>query len=106
MLVLLIALTTWRLARVVAKDDFPPSVALRTKVAEATGKGSVWHYLVECVPCVSVYASAAVVAGTLATMPLRAPVLVAGAATAASVLLNLAENLASAITEHLDPDDG
>jgi hypothetical protein len=105
---LLITLTAWRLARAIAKDDFPPSVAVRTWVAERTGQGSAWHYLVECVPCASAYTSGLIVVGTIATVGLPAPCLVWGAAAGAAVVLHTAERLAEAATAFLapEPDNG
>lgn len=105
---LLITLTAWRLARAIAKDDFPPSVAVRTWVAERAGKGSAWHYLVECVPCASAYTSGLIVVGTIATVGLPAPALTWGAAAGGAVLLNTVERITEAVAAYLDPepDDG
>ena len=105
---LLITLTAWRLARAIAKDDFPPSVAVRTWVAERTGQGSAWHYLVECVPCASAYTSGLIVVGTSAAVGLPAPCLMWGAAAGGALLLNTAERTAEAVTAYLapEPDDG
>lgn len=101
---LLIALTAWRLARVIAKDDFPPSAALRDRVAQWAGQGSALHYLVGCIPCAGVYTSGLIVVGTMATTSVEAPCLVWGASTALVVLLNTAERVADAAVTWLDPE--
>ena len=102
--VLLIALTAWRLARLIAKDEFPPSAALRDRVAQWAGTGSVPHYLVQCVPCAGVYTSGIVVAGTHLGPGIAAPLLAWGAAAALVTLINTAERTAEAATHALDPE--
>lgn len=107
MLVLLLTyLAAWRLARLVCKDEFPPSVALRDRVIGWAGTGSAWHYLVECIPCAGVYTSAAVVAATALGPGLAAPLLYWGAAAALIVLTNDVEQLFDAIGDRVETQDG
>lgn len=107
MLVLLLTfLAAWRLARLVCKDEFPPSVALRDRVIGWAGTGSAWHYLVECIPCAGVYTSGAVVAATALSVGLAAPLLYWGAAAALIVLTNDAEQLLDSIGDRVETTDG
>lgn len=79
MLLALMTLTAYRLTRVIAVDKFPPMLSMRVRVYLRYGENSWQFYLINCVWCVGVYASAIVVAPTawLANIPL--PVLWWGA---------------------------
>jgi hypothetical protein len=101
---LLTFLTAWRLARLVCKDEFPPSVALRDRVIGWAGTGTAWHYLVECIPCAGVYTSGAVVLATSLSLGLAAPLLYWGAAAALIVLLNDVEQLFDAVADRTAGD--
>ena len=72
---LLASFASWRLAHLVARDSFPPTVALR-KRAIRRGPSSFWALLVTCPLCVSAYTSAAIVGAMAVGYDVPAPVLV------------------------------
>lgn len=102
----LISLTSWRLARLITKDVFPPAVWLRERVGMKWGTGSWQSYLAECPVCVGVYTSALVVAATvgLTDVSLPAPLLWWGAGAASVVWLNNVEHTLDQLSDFLDPE--
>lgn len=86
--VLLIALASYRLTRLICVDEFPASVALRGRVVDRWGEDSWQAYLVQCPYCAALYFSAAVTLGAwLALDSLPMPILVWLAAWAAAGLI-------------------
>jgi hypothetical protein len=58
---LIVALSAFRIQRIVTKDDLPPSIWLRDKVEARFGDSS-WSVLVVCQWCFGFWTAAAVVA--------------------------------------------
>jgi hypothetical protein len=85
---LLIALTSWRITRLLVQDQFPPIAVQRARVAARWGDNSWQAYLSQCPWCAGVYVSASVTAWTWAIVGLRVPLLVWGAAAAVTGLLS------------------
>lgn len=100
LLVLLVCVATYRLTRLLALDEFPPTAWMRDRVERRFGADSSPAYLVHCPWCVSVYVGAAVVLATDAAVDggLAVPALVWGAASAVSGLL-------AAVETALNPDE-
>lgn len=85
----LLALATFRVTRLVTADAFPPVAALRDRVDERWGDVSWQAYLVTCPWCVSVYAAGALTLAAVLLLDdgLPAPLLAWPAASAATGLL-------------------
>lgn len=83
LLCVLIALTSYRLTRLVAQDEFPPIAVARERVAGRWGDESWQAYLSRCPWCVGVYASGLVTLAAWLVLDLPVPFLVWGAAAAA-----------------------
>lgn len=101
----LLALTSYRATRLIARDEFPPLATLRERVA-ARYPGDSWQaYLARCSWCVGVYVSGILTLATwLALGGLPVPLLWwGGAATMVGVIAELVEVLGSA-TEKLSGD--
>ncbi len=88
MVELLIALASFRITRLLVKDEFPPIAVQRVRVAARWGDGSWQAYLSQCPWCAGVYVSGVVTAVTWAIVGLAVPVLVWGAAAAVTGLLS------------------
>lgn len=83
----LVSLTSYRLTRLLVRDDFPPVAVQRARVAERWGDASWQAYLSQCSWCAGVWVSALVTAATWAAVGLPTPPLVWGTAAAATGLL-------------------
>lgn len=89
LLVALIALTSYRVTRLLVRDQFPPIEVQRTRIAARWGDESWQAYLSRCPWCAGVYVSAVVVALThLVVGGFPTPVLVWGTAAASVGLLS------------------
>lgn len=80
--VVLVALTSYRITRLLARDEFPPIKLGRTRIAERFGAESWQAYLSTCTWCTGVWVSGAVTAATWATVGVALPPLTWGAAAA------------------------
>jgi hypothetical protein len=81
------ALSTWRLSRLVTEDDFPPVRWLRERIV---GRGPEWlGDLVTCPWCASAWLAAGVVAATDAFVSVPRPLLAFGAVAALSPILSV-----------------
>ncbi|MFZ0791538.1 MAG: DUF1360 domain-containing protein [Chromatiaceae bacterium] len=105
MLTLLLTLTTWRLTRLLVRDEFPPTRALREWViktfatVDAEGNlhpgprwgspGRALAYLWTCTWCMSIWAGAGVVGLADWRLSVSYPWLVVAASSAVSGLLNM-----------------
>ena len=88
MIELLVALSSYRATRLLARDTFPPLAILRARVSERWGDDSWQAYLATCSWCLGVWVSAAITAATWWVVEdLAVPFLVWGAAAAVTGLL-------------------
>jgi hypothetical protein len=60
---LIAALATYRITRLLVADAWPPTEWFRMRVERRMGSESAWAYFVNCPWCVSAYIGGAVVAG-------------------------------------------
>lgn len=85
--VALIALTSFRITRLLVKDEFPPIAVQRARVSARWGDDSWQAYLSQCPWCAGVYVSGLVTLVTWLAVDLAVPFLVWGAAAAVTGLL-------------------
>ena len=87
-LLVVVALTVYRVTRLLTTDAFPPIAAARDRITDRYGPDSWQAYLSVCPWCVSVYVAAAVVLALVLVGPgCPVPVYVAAAASALTGLL-------------------
>lgn len=82
-----VSLGTYRITRLIVKDEFPPSMWLRRKVADRWGDDSWQSYLSECPWCASMYIGGLVVLVMDLFSSVPAPVLIWWAASAITGLI-------------------
>lgn len=89
--VALVCLTSYRLTRLLVRDEFPPIEVQRARVEARWGEHSWQAYLARCPWCMGVWASGAVTFATWLAVGLTVPVLAWGAAAAVTGLLSALE---------------
>lgn len=87
LVVALVLLTTYRVTRLLVRDEFPPIAVQRARVAERWGDVSWQAYLSQCSWCAGVYVSGLVTAAVWLVVGLPVPFLVWGAGAAVTGLL-------------------
>lgn len=89
LLVVLLALATYRVTRLIVADAWPPTERLRDWVEDRTGPESGWSYLVHCPWCMSPYVAALCVLLTAVSVDggVPAPALVIAACSALTGLI-------------------
>jgi hypothetical protein len=86
--VLLVALTSYRITRLLVRDEFPPIAVQRARISEKKGHESWQAYLVRCTWCAGVYVAGAITLATDLVIGVPAPLLVWGAAAAVTGFLS------------------
>lgn len=81
-MVVLVALTSYRLTRLLVRDEFPPISVLRARIAERKGDDSWQAYLSSCSWCAGVYVSGIVTGLTDLFVDVPLPVLTWASAAA------------------------
>lgn len=93
-MVLHVALATLYATYVVTRSEFPLVARLRDRVFDRWGEGSWQAYLATCAWCTAFYTSAALTAGTAASVGVTVPVLVwLGSAAVSGLVLEVVDTL-------------
>jgi hypothetical protein len=85
--VALVMLTSYRLTRLLVRDEFPPIAVQRARIAERYGDASWQAYLSQCSWCAGVWVSGLVTAAVWLVVGLPVPALVWWGSAAAVGLL-------------------
>jgi hypothetical protein len=87
LVVVLVALASYRITRLLVRDEFPPISVRRARIAERWGDESWQAYLSTCSWCAGVYVAGLVTLATWAATGLPVPALVWASAAAVTGFL-------------------